>query len=147
MRGDSPESTGRTSIPSGVCPRTGVQQDFQRDRNPISSFAHLRDTPGDQRLVSGYTCTLSCIPPHDEDLGSASLYERLADRGVVPSRAVGTQVAAPATAEDAELLDLEVGAPLFVERRLVTSAEGIPIEATESRYAGSRFVFQIELLS
>jgi GntR family transcriptional regulator len=79
------------------------------------------------------------------DLANGSLHEALADEGFTPVRAVGTQVAAVADAEDAELLALPVGAPLFIERRLVSTDDDTPIERTESRYAGSRFVFHIEL--
>lgn len=79
------------------------------------------------------------------DLEAESLHAALTDNGHRPAYAAGTQVAAAATAEDAALLDLEPGAPLFVEQRLVSDDSGAPIEATESRYAGSRFVFHIEL--
>lgn len=81
----------------------------------------------------------------DEDLEKQSMHALLAEHGAAPARATGTQVAALASPGDAELLDLEHGAAMFVERRLVTTDDGSPIETTESRYAGSRFVFHIEL--
>lgn len=82
----------------------------------------------------------------DLDLANGSLHQALTDGGYQPARATGTQVAAVAAEEDAAILGLPVGAPLFVERRLVTTADDTPIERTESRYAGSRFVFHIELI-
>lgn len=81
----------------------------------------------------------------DEDLEGTSLYETLSSRGVHPAHATGTQVASLASDEDARLLELPPRAPLFVERRLVTAQDGTPIEFTETRYAGARFVFHIEL--
>ncbi|WP_160161864.1 GntR family transcriptional regulator [Embleya hyalina] len=90
------------------------------------------------------------LPPHcawllDVDLAEGSLHRALTDHGLAPVRATGTQVAAIADAEDARLLHIAPGAPVFVERRLVGTASGDPIERTESRYAGARFVFHIEL--
>jgi len=115
---------------------------------PNSRVVHLRrlrlanDEPmaiEDVTLPPFFTWLLST------DLANGSLHQTLADNGHTPARATGTQVAAAATDEDAALLELPAGAPLFVERRLVTTEDGTPIELTESRYAGSRFVFHIEL--
>lgn len=92
----------------------------------------------------------SVLPPDcawllDQDMGHRSLHAELAARGKRPVHATGTQVAALATAEDIKLLDLPEPAAIFLERRLVTGADGTPLESTETRYAGSRFVFHIEL--
>lgn len=92
----------------------------------------------------------SVLPPAfswllDEDLEKGSLHALLTQHGFQPAHATGTQVAELATDNDAQLLQLDVGAAMFVERRLVTTSSGMPIESTESRYAGSRFVFHIEL--
>jgi GntR family transcriptional regulator len=81
----------------------------------------------------------------DQDMARFSLHAELAARGKSPVHATGTQMAVMATPEDAALLDLPQPAAIFVERRLVTASDGAPLEFTETRYAGSRFVFHIEL--
>lgn len=72
------------------------------------------------------------------------MHALMTERGYGPARATGTQVAELAGRADADLLDIPVKWPLFVETRLVTTADGAPMEYTESRYAGTRFVFHIE---
>jgi len=115
---------------------------------PDSGVVHLRRL----RLADGEPMAIEdvTLPPLfawllSADLAGGSLHQALADNGHAPAQATGTQVAAAATREDAALLDLPAGAPLLVERRLITTEDGTPIERTESRYAGSRFVFHIEL--
>jgi GntR family transcriptional regulator len=81
----------------------------------------------------------------ETDLANGSLHAELSAAGYVPTHASGTQTAALASNEDATLLAMPLPAPVFVERRLITTAEGTPLEATESRYAGSRFVFHVDL--
>lgn len=146
LRGLRPSSR---VISQGI--RPGTREELANLQLPPDSnvveIRRLRSADEEPMAIETSVLSPSIMWILEEDLGAESLYERLASRGVVPARAVGTQIAAPATPEDAEFLDLEPGAPLFVERRLVTSEEGIPIEATESRYAGARFVFHIELLS
>lgn len=83
----------------------------------------------------------------DRGLENASLHALLKNQRVIPTRAVGTQIAGLANEEDAKLLGLDEGAPIFIEQRLITDEGGSPIESTETRYAGSRFVFHIELMT
>jgi GntR family transcriptional regulator len=115
---------------------------------PDSGVVHLRRL----RLADGEPMAIEdvTLPPLfawllSADLANGSLHQALADNGHAPAQATGTQVAAAATGQDAALLDLPAGAPLLVERRLITTQDGTPIERTETRYAGSRFVFHIEL--
>lgn len=51
--------------------------------------------------------------------------------------------AVPATAREAELLDVDVGAPMQQVSRLVTSADGAPIEALRAVYRGDRFQYRV----
>lgn len=81
----------------------------------------------------------------DVDLSNDSLHEVLSKAGYSPARATGTQIAGVAGKDDAALLALPRGAPLFIEQRLIVTDDGTPIERTETRYAGARFVFHIEL--
>lgn len=80
----------------------------------------------------------------DLDLTLNSLHQALADHGEPPTHATGTQIAAVAGFDDADLLQVSPGAPLFIENRTIYSA-GRPIELTTSRYAGTRFVYHVDL--
>lgn len=91
------------------------------------------------------TLTPRCSFILDHDLGSSSVHELLEERGIVPTEAFGTLVACAATAEDAERLAVEVGSPMLVERRRINDQHGTRIENTETRYAGSHYVFDVHL--
>jgi len=85
-------------------------------------------------------------PDHTEsDLTSSSLHALLEERGIVPTEAFGTLVAAGATSQDASRLGIEVGAPMLVERRRIDDQHGTRIESTETRYVGSEYVFDVHL--
>lgn len=77
------------------------------------------------------------------DLERGSLHEALARAGIHLRRGQGTITAEAATAEDAALLELGVGHPLLVERRVIADAHGRPVEATESRYPGARYALDV----
>lgn len=116
-------------------------------RSNVLEVRRLRLVDEEPLAIERTVLTPSLAWVASEDLGQGSLYALLGQHGINPARASGTQIAALATAEDADLLDIEPGAPLFIERRLVTTSDGAPIESTESRYAGARFVFHIDLVS
>jgi GntR family transcriptional regulator len=78
------------------------------------------------------------------DLEHESLFEMLADSGLVPSSGSAALAAEAATADDARLLRVRKGAPLLVERRLIHDPEGRPLEWTESRYVGSRYGIDVD---
>lgn len=82
----------------------------------------------------------------DADLQSDSLFVAIEDLGRVPTRAVGTLTAAAADAEEAELLNVPVAAPLLVEERIIHDEADNPLEYTQSRYVGGRYLFDIELM-
>jgi GntR family transcriptional regulator len=81
----------------------------------------------------------------DSDLALASLHELLAKGGLVPASAIGTLTAQLATAEDARLLRLRRPTSVLVERRTVLDPSGRPMELTETRYSGERYVFDVAL--
>jgi len=78
------------------------------------------------------------------DLESGSLHAALVAAGVVPASGRGRLVSEPATARDAELLDVLAGSPLLVERRTILDQHGVPLETTETRYAGDRYALDVE---
>ncbi|MDX6733051.1 MAG: GntR family transcriptional regulator [Baekduia sp.] len=83
------------------------------------------------------------------DLEHGSLHRALLALGRVPTAGTASLQAEPAARTDAKLLGLRTGAPLLVERRLILDHDGIPLELTESRYAGDRYrldvSFDVEL--
>jgi GntR family transcriptional regulator len=87
----------------------------------------------------------SCAAVLEFDLEHGSLHEALTQLGEVPTTAVGLQFATTADREDAELLSVQPGAALLIEQRLISNQNAIPLEKTETRYVGDRFVFHIEL--
>ncbi|MFE9642736.1 GntR family transcriptional regulator [Streptomyces sp. NPDC006365] len=129
--------------------RVGSQEETTALRlAPQSNIVHvrrLRLADEQPMAIENVVLPPSCAWLLREDLAHGSLHQALTEQGFAPSRATGTQIAAIATEDDAALLELPVGAAIFVERRLITTGDGTPVELTESRYAGSRFVFHIEL--
>lgn len=89
----------------------------------------------------------SCAGVLDQDLASVSLHAALTAMGRRPAVARGAVTARLATADEAELLDVAPRSPLLVEERTVTDDQGRPLEVTESRYSGERYVFDVELTS
>jgi GntR family transcriptional regulator len=87
----------------------------------------------------------SCAAVLESDLERGSLHAALRALGRVPTVARGTLAARLAGRRDAELLEIRPRAPLLVERRVIADAEGASLEATETRYAGERYVFDVEL--
>lgn len=79
------------------------------------------------------------------DLARSSLFDALRGIGRVPTLAQGTLTAAAAHADEAGLLNVPEGAPLLVERRTVFDQAEKPLEFTESRYVGGRYLFDVEL--
>lgn len=117
---------------------------------PNSKVVHLKRL----RLAGGEPMAIEdvVLPPTfawllDSDLVNGSLHSSLSEGGYEPAKATGTQIAALATKEDSDLLDIPLKDAIFVENRLITTRDGSLIEFTESRYAGRRFVFHIELVS
>ena len=78
------------------------------------------------------------------DLARGSLHAALTTAGFKPRRGSGTITAEAATAEDAELLEVPVGSPLLVERRIIDDAHGRRLESTESRYPADRYGLDVQ---
>jgi GntR family transcriptional regulator len=79
----------------------------------------------------------------EADLEAGSLHEALARTGLHLRRGRATISAEAATADDALLLEVAVGDPLLVERRIINDLHGRPVEATESRYPGDRYALDV----
>ncbi len=77
------------------------------------------------------------------DLESGSLFAALVEAGRVPTAGRASLAARPAGAGEARRLAVAKGAPLLVERRLIVDQHGLPLELTESRYAGDRYALDV----
>jgi GntR family transcriptional regulator len=95
--------------------------------------------------VERVTLSARCSFVLDHDLNDNSLHALLEERGIIPTEAFGTLVAARAEEHDAEHLGVEIGSPLLVERRRIHDQHGTRIESTETRYAGEEYVFDVHL--
>ncbi len=79
----------------------------------------------------------------DQDLSTASVHALLHDQGFRLEHGRATLSAEVATSEDAEQLEVAVGSPILVERRLILDANDRPVEYTTSRYVGRRYKLDV----
>jgi GntR family transcriptional regulator len=108
----------------------------------IVRVRYADDTP---MAVESVMLTARCSFVLTHDLNANSLHAILEERGIIPTEAFGTLVAASATEDDAARLGVAVGSPLLVERRRIDDQHGTRIETTETRYVGGRYVFDVHL--
>jgi GntR family transcriptional regulator len=78
------------------------------------------------------------------DLARGSLHETLGRAGFILARGSGTIAAAPATAEEARLLDIRTGDPLLVEHRVIRDDADRAIEVTVSAYPADRYALEVQ---
>jgi GntR family transcriptional regulator len=79
------------------------------------------------------------------DFTVRSIYEIMStEYGVTISRARQSLEPVIATAYEAELLGVEAGAPLMLERRVTLDQKGLAVEYTKDLYRGDRFRFVTE---
>lgn len=78
------------------------------------------------------------------DFGT-SLYDAIRRHGRAPERALQRVRAAIADARIAELLHIEVGAPVLETERHSYSADGRPVEWTRSTYRGDLYDYVVEM--
>jgi GntR family transcriptional regulator len=82
----------------------------------------------------------------DANLQTESLHDALVSAGLQPISGRATLGAAPAGESEAALLAVAPGWPLLVERGTTFDQAGRPLELTETRYAGGRYAFDVELV-
>jgi GntR family transcriptional regulator len=114
-------------------------------RSMVTHVRRLRLADGKPVAIENVVLPMSCSAVLNEDLEHSSLHEALRTLGEIPTSATGTLVAANADAEDAKLLQVEPGAALLVEERLIVNQSGQPLEKTQTRYLGDEFVFHVTL--
>lgn len=79
----------------------------------------------------------------DMDLAAGSLHAALEALGHTPALGHASLSARNASPAEAALLEIEPGTALLVEHRLIYDQDGIPLELTESCYAGHRYALDV----
>jgi len=106
----------------------------------IIELRRVRLADGAPVAVEVAVLAARCVPAVlAADLEAGSLHETLINAGIVPSRGKSSIGAEAAGIDDAALLDVAIGEPMLVERRLIFDQRGRPFERTESRYAADRY--------
>ena len=113
--------------------------------DPVIVIRRLRLGDGVPMAVERVVLPQYCAAVMNEDLESGSLHDALVRINRAPALARGHIEPQSAGESDAELLEIEVGTPMLVERRTVFDEHELPIEFTETRYSPSRYVFDVEL--
>jgi len=114
---------------------------------PVLYFQRLRLL--NQEIVLLEACTMPRTPFPDLekfDLEKRSVYEILEkEYGILPHHSHQSLEAVSATEYEAELLNIEAGAPLMLERRVTFDENNIPFEYGRDLYRGDRFRFMTEV--
>jgi GntR family transcriptional regulator len=119
-------------------------------RVPIAALAYrilrLRSINLEPVLLENYTIPVQSFPGLDHfDLETHSLYEVMeTEYGVTIARARQSFEPVLATDFEADLLQVPIGAPLMLEKRLSLDNTGTPVEYGRDRYRGDRFRFVTE---
>lgn len=114
-------------------------------RSKVTHVRRLRLADGRPVAIENVVLPMSCAAVLNDDLEQGSLHDALHALGEVPTRATGTLIATGAGDDDAELLGIRPSTALLVEERLIFNQDDLPLEKTETRYAGGEFVFHIAL--
>lgn len=116
---------------------------------PVYDIHRLRLINADPVLLERYTIPVERFPKLDQhDLVNRSMYEILeTEYGVSLSHARQSLEPAAALEYEAELLDIEQGTPLMLERRISFDKSYQPVEYGRDLYRGDRFRFVTEIAS
>jgi len=117
---------------------------------PVSSLVYrilrLRSINQEPVLIESYSIPTGRFPGlQAHDLEKRSLYEIMeAEYGVIIRNARQSFEPVVASPFEAELLQVETGAPLMLEKRISYDLQGQPVEFGKDRYRGDRFRFVTE---
>lgn len=114
---------------------------------PLYSIHRLRLVNQEPVMLERYLIPVDRFPGLERhDLAHRSMYEIMrVEYGVQISRARQSLEPVVAAAYEAGLLEIEVGAPLMLERRLSFDQHGQPVEHGQDLYRGDRFRFVTEM--
>ena len=98
-------------------------------------------------MLERFTVPVHRFPGFEKyDLSSRSAYDVIEkEYGITVVRARQSLEPVIATEYEAELLGIELGAPLMLERRLSVDVDDRPVEYGEDLYRGDRFRFVTEI--
>jgi GntR family transcriptional regulator len=147
---------------SGFTPRSDVTVTFEH-ADPATAET-LRIAEGDEVVVRDRVMHADGIPVQlatsrlprsitrgsrieEPDTGDGGTYARLEELGHRLDRAEETVTARPATVDEAELLRIQPGAPVFEVVRVVYIADGTPVEVNRMVLVGERYqlVYEIDM--
>jgi len=114
---------------------------------PVYDIQRLRTLNREPVMLEHYTLPVRRFPGLERfDLEQRSMYEILeTEYGVTIRRARQSLEPVVATEYEAELLAIEHGAPLMLERRLSYDQDDQPVEHGRDLYRGDRFRFVTEI--
>jgi GntR family transcriptional regulator len=114
--------------------------------SPVYRILRLRSINQEPVLLESYTIPGGRFPGlQNHDLEKRSLYEIMeSEYGVVIRNARQSFEPVVASRFEAELLHVETGAPLMLEKRISYDLKGQPVEYGKDRYRGDRFRFITE---
>lgn len=113
---------------------------------PVYKILRLRSINQEPVMLESYTIPAQRFPGLENyDLEKRSIYEVMeSEYGVRIVRARQSFEPVVATAFEAELLGVWVGAPLMLEKRVSLDKDNHPVEYGKDRYRGDRFRFITE---
>lgn len=116
---------------------------------PVYEIHRLRFVNKEPVLLEQFTIPVQRFPNlAKHDLARRSMFEVMEkEYGVVVSQARQSLEPVVATAYEAKLLRVEIGAPLMLERRLSFDQHNQPVEYGKDLYRGDRFRFVTEIAS
>lgn len=119
------------------------------DGDEVHRLVRRRFVEDEPLLVGTTHIPVRLVPEIDlEWLRTGSLYQLLRDRhGIVLAQGRRTFESVGADEEDAELLQVPVGAPLSLIRSVGSTANGDPVEYFESLHRGDRAVFEVSVVT
>lgn len=109
----------------------------------VVRLSRVRTADGEPLAIERAIVPAALLPPVGE-IGD-SLYEALHRRGNRPVRGVQRLQSSLATPQEAQLLDIPVGAAILRIERRSFLADGAPVELTRSAYRGDRYDFVTEV--
>jgi GntR family transcriptional regulator len=114
---------------------------------PVYYFRRLRFVNKEPVLLETCTMPIYRFPRLEEhDLEKRSIYEIVeTEYDIAPHHSEQSLEAVSATDFEAELLGIESGTPLVLERRLAFDKDGFPLEYGHDLYRGDRFRFVTEI--
>jgi GntR family transcriptional regulator len=110
---------------------------------PVHRLTRVRTADGEPLALERAVVPGAALP--SVDAIGASLYAALEAHGARPVRGLQKLQASLASAEEARLLSIPVGAAVLRIERRGFSADGAPVELTRSAYRGDRYDFMAEL--